>query len=54
MLDIFSLLGNLLGSIFTFLNDFKVIGDLSLFTIFVILFLFSVALKFLFNKNDKD
>lgn len=54
MFEIFSLLTNLLGSIFNFLNDFKLIGDLSLFTIFVIIFLFSIALKFLIDKNDKD
>lgn len=53
MEDIFNMFVNLFGEFINFLDSFKIIGTISILRLLIIVFLFSVAIKFLFNNNDR-
>lgn len=54
MSDIFSLLISLFSDFITFLDSFKIIGNLSMLKLIFILILFNIAFKFLFNHKGSD
>lgn len=53
MRDIFGLLISLLGDFINFLDNFKIIGNLSFLHLIFILIIFSIAIKFLFNHKGE-
>lgn len=50
MINVLDFLVNTFNGFLNFINDFTIIGDISLFNILVILFLFSIVMKFVFLK----
>lgn len=52
-MEFFNLLVSLFSDFINFLDSFIIFGNLSFFKILIIIFLFSVALKFLFNHKGE-
>lgn len=53
MTDIFNLLVGLFSDIINFLNNFYIIGNLSILKLIFIIAIFSIAIKFLFNHKGE-
>lgn len=53
MTDFILFLVSAFGDIINFLDNFYILEGLSLLRIFIIIFLFSTALKFLLPKKDR-
>lgn len=52
-MEVFNLLISLFSDFINFLDEFIIFGNLSLFKVLIIVFLFSIALKFLFNHKGE-
>ena len=52
MLDVFSFICDTFANLILFLDDFKIVGTLSVLSILIILCFFKIAFKFLFPKKE--